>query len=1042
MHPYSSQKVRVGWLCVILCSVVCNLKGLAQLLPNLPASDLDRSLHTVLLENTHQTLRAASTLNRLVPQQIISLFDAADELTAARIDLAHGQYSLVHARLRMYRDAHPLVPYRAQAHYLDGVAYFQEPYFLLAARHFDTAAVDALIEFAQTNDSQYVSLRLHALYWKAIAFMHHSAYEQAEHSFRQLLAERSSFDVRAYIGIATIAEFQGDYQRALLYYDSAISISPKGSLAATAYIRAAQQLILLRQPRQALQRLAAAEQLVRAADTLLQELPVDTEPLLTLLTAEAQNQIGQFAEAAERYRTIANNRTLHLPQLRWQAFLGLGWSDLNQARYPAAVAAYQVVIDSVADVLSLQRAQALLFRAVAIERSGNVLQAIEQFDALIADDAFPLRAQALMERGQIEYERRQFSTAALLFDRAYRNAGDQATMLRALLLRGRAEFDQQQWKKAIHTFTDFLQHAERSSPTTVSNLSLLSAEGLLYRGIAYCNETRYAEAVADLGQFISRYADHPRRDMALLWLAESYERSNMVDNAVVTLQQLLNLYPNSPHREEALYQLGWGFFRLRRFEEATATFDRLLSEFPRTSFAMDVTLRKADMLYLTKKYAEAARLYRQIVRTTPQSDEGEYALYQVAQSLYRLGDYNNAAEQFRLFVRNFPESPISDDALYNIAWIRMLQGRWSDAISLFETLLRSYRQSELVPFARFYIAQCTYNSGQYVRAIDLYRQFLAEYPTSLLTGQAIEAIQDAYINIGQDSLAVEVAREFVEKNPASEQSAQVLLRTTDIFVRNRDYAAAIREYERFLEQYPDSRHVPEALYGLLKSLLAVGNRQQADSVLRRMEQKYPHSSYTELALGDVATNLVEHAFIQQADSLFRVIMSRYPNSESFSKAAYERANIALQRGDTAAALALWDTARTGVGEYAYQAAYRLGMWYRQRNNNDSARAMFRFIITYNDNPPLAAEATYRIAELWHHQGNCTAAADTFALVLDRFEGIEDWYTLSLLGLAECSEAMSNLDRARQLYQTLMILRPDDDFGKTAAARRRRLEKKQ
>lgn len=213
----------------------------------------------------------------------------------------------------------------------------------------------------------------------------------------------------------------------------------------------------------------------------------------------------------------------------------------------------------------------------------------------------PLRAQALIERGQIEYERRQFSTAALLFDRAYRNAGDQATMLRALLLRGRAEFDQQHWKNAIRTLTDVLQLAERSSPPTVPNLSLLSAEGLLYRGIAYCNETRYAEAIADLGQFISRYTTHPRRDMALLWLAESYERSNMVDNAVATLQQLLNIYPNSAYREEALYHLGWGLFRLRRFEEATATFDRLLSEFPRTSFAMDVTLRKADISLSNKE---------------------------------------------------------------------------------------------------------------------------------------------------------------------------------------------------------------------------------------------------------------------------------------------------------------------------------------------------------------------------------------------------------------------------------------------------------
>jgi TolA-binding protein len=103
--------------------------------------------------------------------------------------------------------------------------------------------------------------------------------------------------------------------------------------------------------------------------------------------------------------------------------------------------------------------------------------------------------------------------------------------------------------------------------------------------------------------------------------------------------------------------------------------------------------------------------------------------------------------------------------------------------------------------------------------------------------------------------------------------------------------------------------------------------------------------------------------------------------------------------------------------------------------------MFRPIVDYTDNPALAAEAAYRIAELWQSQGNCTAAADTFSIVLDRFEGIEDWYTLSLLGLAECAEAQGDRAKARELYQTIMILRPDDDFGRTAAARRRRLEKR-
>ncbi|MCS7302076.1 MAG: tetratricopeptide repeat protein [Candidatus Kapabacteria bacterium] len=1035
------------WVATIAWVGGCIVSAGAQLLPTLPESNIQGTLAATLLENTRQMLRATAVIDHTGFDSLHTPLDATAQLQAARLDIMQGYYSLAHLRLAQYLSQRPLLPFRAQAHYLRGVAYYQERGYLLAARQFDTAAQYATISFEQTQDSQYLHLRREALYWKAIAFSQLSAYEAAEQSFRELLHTGGEYEDDAYAGLAAIAEMQGDYPRALTYYDSILVVAPKGAWVITAHIRAAQQLLLLRQPRQALQRLAAASDMLSAAQSShlpyleRQQLPPHTTALVQLLYAEALSQLRQFDQAVERYHVVIGDTTLQGSALRWQAYLGLGWAELNRARYSVALAAYRTVLDSLDDRLSLQRAQALLYIGVALERSGDVLAAIEHYDALISDETFPLRAQAYLERGQIEYERRQYTTAAALFDRASRAASDPATMLRSLLLRGRAEFDQQRWQAALRTFTEVVTTAQNFSPTVIPNLSLLLAEAILYRGIAYCIESRYVDAIADLGQVVSQFPTHPRRDEALLWLAESYERINMLDNAVEALQLLLNTYPTSAYREDALYNLGWAQFRMQRFEDAKTTFDRLLSEFPRSRYALDVTLRKADILYLTKKYADAVRLYRQVVKTTPTSDDGEYAHFQLGQSLYRLGDYNNAVEQFRHFVRTFPESPIADDALYNIAWIRMLQGRWTDAIEMFETLLRSYRQSELAPYARFYIAQCTYNSGQYVRAIDLYRQFLAEYPSTPMTGQAIEAIQDAYIALGQDSLAVAVAREYIEKDPASEHSAQIQLRTTDIFVRNRDYENAIREYERFIEQYPNSRYLPEALYGLLKSSLAVGREHQAVQILRRLEQDYSSSEYTELALSDLATTYQERAMLDRADSLFAIIMQRYPNRESFAKAAYERARIALVRGDTSKACALWFEATRGSGEYAYQAYYRLGMWYRERGRSDSARAMFRPIIHYTDNPALAAEAAYRIGELWQQEGNCIAASDTFTIVLDRFEGTEDWYTLSLLGTAECAEKLGNIEKARQLYQTILILRPDDDFGRTAAARRRRLEKK-
>lgn len=70
--------------------------------------------------------------------------------------------------------------------------------------------------------------------------------------------------------------------------------------------------------------------------------------------------------------------------------------------------------------------------------------------------------------------------------------------------------------------------------------------------------------------------------------------------------------------------------------------------------------------------------------------------------------------------------------------------------------------------------------------------------------------------------------------------------------------------------------------------------------------------------------------------------------------------------------------------------------------------------------------------------NHAAAAAYFERVRDDYAGIEDWYTLSMLSLGECYEALGRKPDAMSTYQTVLTLRPDDDYGKTAQARLKRL----
>jgi len=101
-------------------------------------------------------------------------------------------------------------------------------------------------------------------------------------------------------------------------------------------------------------------------------------------------------------------------------------------------------------------------------------------------------------------------------------------------------------------------------------------------------------------------------------------------------------------------------------------------------------------------------------------------------------------------------------------------------------------------------------------------------------------------------------------------------------------------------------------------------------------------------------------------------------------------------------------------------------------------AEFDILATNMDNPLLAAEAQFRIGELWMMGKNYEKASEAFALVRDRFTGQEDWFTKSLLNLGECYEQLGNTDSAAEVYQSIISLRSDDDYGKTAKNRLKRL----
>jgi TolA-binding protein len=173
------------------------------------------------------------------------------------------------------------------------------------------------------------------------------------------------------------------------------------------------------------------------------------------------------------------------------------------------------------------------------------------------------------------------------------------------------------------------------------------------------------------------------------------------------------------------------------------------------------------------------------------------------------------------------------------------------------------------------------------------------------------------------------------------------------------------------------------------------------------------------------------------------LQNAYPESDYAGQAGFERAVIKYRIGDTTSSLAIFEqvAVRYKDSDWGDQSRYRIAMHYRTIGKYDSAIYHFQFIADIDDNPKISSESRYRIGELWMRDKDYTKAIESFLIVKDKFEGYEDWYSQSLLNLGECYENLEQFDSAREIYRVLEIIRPDDDYGKTAKSRLNRIKNK-
>jgi TolA-binding protein len=974
------------------------------------------------------------------------------EILRARIDNINGNYNIADGRLKEFLINRPNSPFIAQAAALRGFLAFENKNYDKAQNLLREASDQAKKAALLRKDKKYDELAHTCLFWRGIAFAHKGKYQEAMPVFEECYQKYPELKYAddALFALGMIAEINRQFETAITYYNTISKRYPYSNTVIAARVREINNYLIMRQPQQALAEIEKTETEIRHIDEgdsvavhfQKQAFAENATEQLLYLRGEAYNLSKNYQQAHNNF--VSFLETFYNSDLANYVLLGNGWSLLNMNENEMAIDQYDKILDSDKDESSVVRNTALLYRTVALKRMGNMDQAQKELSELSVQSTYPYLDLALLELGQIYYEKEELEAARKTLEYAQRESRNAITSVRIHLLLGATYMELRSWPKAVGEYRTAERLALAGSPTFMPQRQWYLAESRLKQGISLVKSHRNSEAIPPLLGFIAENAKDSRMDEALFWLGEAYFSKDMLRNSAETFDKLIKNYPASSRKEEALYGQGWSHFRMREFKKSSAIFDRMINEFPESKYALEVLARQGDGYYVTKNYAKAADAYRRAADISPHSESGQYCAYQHCHALYRLKSYDRALRALMQFVRTYPRSQYASYAMYLNAWIIFQQGNFSESIEKFKFLISAYGQSPLVVKAHYAIGDAYYNTENYELAIEAYRQVIENYPSDPLAGEALKSIQFCYMALGQDDMALKVADEFIETNPNAPITTDLEFGKITMIFQDRKYVDALQEAESFITKHPDSDRNAEVMFLMGKSHISLNDAEKAAQIFDELRKKYPNSKYA--AQGILELGLMEKEQMNdpdKADSLLKVVQDEFKGTNEAAQAGYERAWINVVKGDTVKAMDIW----TRVGEeykgteYADQSIYKIAMTYRLKKEYDSARAKFAYLAGRYDNVLLAAEAQYRIGESYMREENWERAVETFIVAREKFAGYDDWYSLSLMNLGEAYERREEYMQALEVYETLETLRPDDDFGKTAKSRIRNLKKK-
>jgi TolA-binding protein len=549
----------------------------------------------------------------------------------------------------------------------------------------------------------------------------------------------------------------------------------------------------------------------------------------------------------------------------------------------------------------------------------------------------------------------------------------------------------------------------------------------------------FADAVAAFRPLIEPGHSRRWREAALYWSGEALLSMSDFAGATRPLQQLVESYPNTEYLEYALYALGYAWQKVDAHEQGLDAFQQLLQRFPESQLGRAAESGVARALVALQRFAEAAPHWRRISEAEPSPGQAEEAAFWWAESWTRAERCDQAWPAFKDYLRRFPQGSHRADALTTIAMCAHAVGELAAEIAAREAFLQGFPADPRRDLMLLRLAEAYEQSGQAEKAHELYSQWLLRFPDH---AQRIDIlIRRGSISRAQkdDAQATEDFAEVLRQSSDPRQRALAHAVLADSYVRLDNCAAALPHLSAVIDQ-GDQPAQQQARWR--RGICAYRNKAFAAAV-EDFDQLVDDTTFHGdrqsllLLLGQSLAVLNRN---HEAVTRFRQFLAVAPADKAAAQVLAGLGASLLKVGQVDEALPVYEQLLMVAPELpaTEQLHLQLGLLYLDRQAADRAKHHLEAAANGRDES-VAAEATYRLADLLSAEGMMAEATDLLHHLTTRFASQPGWVGIASYRLALLYEAAERWPEAWQAYTAAAKTATDPKLAEAARERAQHLE---